>query len=744
MRLLHQYSIIALSIIIGFGAVPVFAWTGPSQTAPAGNVSPPVNIGSTLQYKSGDLAVERMVVYGNSLLEASSYLNWGTIFGTSGYGIRDNAGTLEFKNSGGTWASLQSTISTLTGGASVWTTSGTNIYNNNSGNVGVGISTPTGKLDVGGRVHVDYSSPFYGVSIEADTLGGWTRSFNFTRDSDNATLAGFGGYGAANALSYLWMGPSYTAPWMIVNSSGNVGIGTVAPAHRLDVITPNASDAVNTGIQVSRAVSGTSPLRMGNYFKSAENRSGGTIIANESLNLIYNQGAGAQDFNIFNSTADTDVDTAVPVLTADQSGNVGIGVASPTYKLDVQGGKIHAASGFVAATKNDAGAIASGSGFFQSSTPVNYYTGASGWQHLIESRHTNDTNNYALQIAGAFGDQELYFRKTNNSATTAWNKFIYANSTGNVGIGTVPTTRLDVSGGSLKVLGNATGVFNFRDSTAASNFGTWYRADGTAAIAYLGGALGAALSGGTANDFVIRAPAGNLILYADSGNVGIGTVSPAAKLDVNAGNIRVTGTGDVGNGFVTVNESKTALTQANQWTAWNMTGAYGNKLGFYAYSKTSACAGGLCSNPFSIYDDGHIHMVGNVGIGTTNPVKMLDVVGEVQSSGSIYAPAFLYNSDRRLKEGIKALKNGIPTIMALSPVSFLWKKDVGTVLAGTQDIGFIAQEVEQVIPEVVHTDEKGMKSVDYIKVVPLLVQAMQEQQKQIDDLKAELRELKAQ
>jgi hypothetical protein len=62
------------------------------------------------------------------------------------------------------------------------------------------------------------------------------------------------------------------------------------------------------------------------------------------------------------------------------------------------------------------------SGFFETSAPTNYYAGANSWQHLIEARHTNDGNNYAMQIAGSFFDQEFYVRKTNNVASTAWSR----------------------------------------------------------------------------------------------------------------------------------------------------------------------------------------------------------------------------------------------------------------------------------------------------------------------------------
>jgi hypothetical protein len=64
------------------------------------------------------------------------------------------------------------------------------------------------------------------------------------------------------------------------------------------------------------------------------------------------------------------------------------------------------------------------SGFFETSTPINYPSGALGWWHLIDTRHSNNANNYAMQIAGSFFDQKLYFRKTNGIATQAWSELV--------------------------------------------------------------------------------------------------------------------------------------------------------------------------------------------------------------------------------------------------------------------------------------------------------------------------------
>ncbi|WP_212000371.1 hypothetical protein [Chitinophaga sp. HK235] len=74
-----------------------------------------------------------------------------------------------------------------------------------------------------------------------------------------------------------------------------------------------------------------------------------------------------------------------------------------------------------AGLRGDAGAV---SGFFQTVTPVNYPAGASSWWHLLDVRHSNPENNLAMQFAGSFYDQDLYFRKTNNSPITPWSKVV--------------------------------------------------------------------------------------------------------------------------------------------------------------------------------------------------------------------------------------------------------------------------------------------------------------------------------
>jgi|SRR3989344_2745054 len=109
-------SLISLFITFAVGAifssVVAFAWTGPTQPAPNGNVAAPVNVGTTDQIKNGTLGVNALAVFGDAILNATNaYLNFGDVTGSGGYGIRDNAGTMQFKNSGDTsWSSIATIV----------------------------------------------------------------------------------------------------------------------------------------------------------------------------------------------------------------------------------------------------------------------------------------------------------------------------------------------------------------------------------------------------------------------------------------------------------------------------------------------------------------------------------------------------------------------------------------------------------------------------------------------------------
>lgn len=126
---------------------------------------------------------------------------------------------------------------------------------------------------------------------------------------------------------------------------------------------------------------------------------------------------------------------------------------------------------------------------------------------------------------------------------------------------------------------------------------------------------------------------------------------------------------------------------------------------------------------------------GNVGIGTTSPGQRLHVVGNVLASG------YLTASDARLKADVTRLGNTLDKLQRVRGVSFTWN-DAGRALgypAETREIGVIAQEVEEIFPELV-VSSGGYKAVDYSRLSGVLVEAMKELKAQKD---AEIADLKA-
>jgi hypothetical protein len=100
------------------------------------------------------------------------------------------------------------------------------------------------------------------------------------------------------------------------------------------------------------------------------------------------------------------------------------------------------------------------------------------------------------------------------------------------------------------------------------------------------------------------------------------------------------------------------------------------------------------------------------------------------ATGSVKANAFLSYSSRRYKEDIVPIEDPISKVKNLQGVSFAWKS------SGDKDIGFIAEDVGEIIPEIVSFEENGVdaSSMDYPKLTALLVEAVKEQQKRIEKL----------
>ena len=117
--------------------------------------------------------------------------------------------------------------------------------------------------------------------------------------------------------------------------------------------------------------------------------------------------------------------------------------------------------------------------------------------------------------------------------------------------------------------------------------------------------------------------------------------------------------------------------------------------------------------------------------------------GDFHADGDVIAYSTTTSSDERLKENIKEIPYGLEEVLKMKPVEYDWKEKRG----GKHDIGVIAQDIEKLIPEIIKENKdlktkEDFKSVDYGKMVAVLIKAIQEQQKEIELLKANLDQLK--
>ena len=616
------------------------AWTGPKTgeptcgtsgaTPPDCNVPAPVNVGSTQQLKSGVLGSGFFKNTGDLWFMGSSrYISFNVVAGDSttidanGYGIRDLAGVLQYKNSGGAWAPFA--------GASVWTRTAPYVYPTTiTDSVGIGTPAPAQKLHVlNGNIMIEKDNPRY---IERST----------DADTSDRIIDIYGIGGAAQWRFYKQIkGSDTTQVYMTILSGGNVGIGKPNPGQKLDVVgninVPTGSCYMVNGVCIggSSGVSGTT-----NYVSKFTTA---TAVGNSQI--------------------------------FDNSTNVGIGTVSPGYKLAVAG---------------DVNIVAPGTCFRVNGTCIGGGGIGPGTAGRIPRWTTTTTlGDSSIASDGVSATANGNFSVTNNLNVQSGqgSNLVFTNT------GACPTctTRTTVVGL------NADFIHTNADGKGQAYIGGyWVNANGTLQL---------------------------------NSNVSPYTHGLGTGFNVEVGNSLIVGKG-IQVGQTWIGSVVTNILFTGSGAPWNAYLVNGD----LRFSDTNV-SGNSNDNRVTF------RAGGNVGIGTTVPGQKLEVTGNIAASGNVYAAKFIYNSDRRLKTNIEPLGDALSKLMQLQGVTYNWiDPEKGT---GNQ-IGFIAQDVEDVVPEVVTTNEAtGLKGIDYAHLAPVIVNAIKEQEAKIDAQQKEIDELKA-
>ncbi len=215
------------------------------------------------------------------------------------------------------------------------------------------------------------------------------------------------------------------------------------------------------------------------------------------------------------------------------------------------------------------------------------------------------------------------------------------------------------------------------------------------------------------------------------GNVGIGNSTPNSTLTI--GNAGGTIPGEI-----TLNPTTNAYEGGQINFKRSLTGSTVD-WSIDQYGTTAADA------RFRIFNTSELNGIvikenGFVGMGTIDPSVRLQV------NGDIIANSIAGSSDARFKTNVSPIANPLKKVLQLRGVNFDWNQSQfpERTFSSKRALGFIAQEVEKVLPEVVETEKSadGYKAVQYDKVVALLVEAIKEQQKQINRLQKQVKQLK--
>ncbi len=788
-----------LSVIV-IGGVTVFAeWYNPSLFPPDGNPPEPVNTSLSNQIKEGDLTVKKLITTGFSLTTGASKNSVLTssdesgnavwrVPGASGDTLWSLSGTNDINNTDLTGrvgigtptpgAKLDVNGSILFGGGKgglsyyktpgydqieLGTPSGSSsdvsfhtngvsrMWIKPSGNVGIGTPTPGAPLEI--KTDSTISSPL----LFRKTGGGW----NFLEFFSNTTRT-------------AWMGMRTDQKFSIndqINlntNTGNVGIGTTGPVAKLTVdgtglvggANQSAYDIGAGRIAAGNAIYSYRAICAGNNTGDCSSNKGVTISAGATVGTptVAISGSGNSYFNT--------------------AGRVGIGITEPVGTLhingSVAGGKTQSlVLGNDGTTNNSGTALYMG---FQASGLGLY--GA----RILQTGFPSSTRSTDLsfQIHGTPAD----------NLDSSWNTALFIQrGTGNVGIGTTTPEfklSLDTDGGIL-----AKGTYGSGATLPTAGPGTrliWYprkaafRAGSVDGTQWNDGSIGAystAMGYGTtaSGDFSTAMGSNTTARGNSSTAMGGSTTSSGYSSTAMGSNTTSSGYFSTAMGYGTTASGDYSTAMGSNTTArGNSSTAMGYGTTASGYFSTAMGYGTTASGEYSTAMGHNVNTnsLNSFGINVrqsfatkivSDPYSFNVFYGangserkfSLQSDGNMTInpggdccaiwSSQTYNSSIRWKENIRPLDNALDKVLKLRGVYFDWKPGKTNAWNETKkDIGFIAEEVGKIFPEMVsyeNNDGINAQSLDYARLTSVLVEAVKEQQKQIGEQQGKISNLES-
>ena len=580
------------------------------------------------------------------------------------------------------------------------TTLGNSQIFDNGTNVGIGTTSPSAKLDIRAQGALSSDLTFVVKNsadtvklIEANGAGGIDiRSTPGNRLTlSNTVETSFDITDTGGHSKRFFLRNSDKTLGIYNNDAGQqrtqlrLVTGAAASSDRLSLLEAGGNVGIGT----------TAPTALGTNITTLDIKGsiGGGVrsgVLGGSESTFYTIAAGGYLGTISNIPLNFQTNNSVKA-TILANGNVGIGTTSPATKLDV--------NGQIRATYSSAGVL------------------------TLDRTATNPSQilftNSGVNSGFIGADSTNCFVSVNAAGTT---RLVVNNSTGNVGIGTsTPPASLSVQQITANSEYARLGTSSSQDRWLS--FST-FAVGGTNSVGHL---INSLFSTG-ALAFGVN---GEKMRITSGGNVGIGISNPVAKLDVfSSGTVQTAVLGRGLDGNFRLVTAQDVSTNADQ----SVIGLIGLDYITTPNAAVRFHRGGNTTGGFISFttNDGSERMritsAGAMGLGVTPT----NTAGRFEASNDIVAYS---SSDRRWKTNIKNIDSPLEKISQINGVEFDWIEDEPVHGNKGHDIGVIAQEIENILPDAVQTRESGMKAVKYEKVIPLLIEAIKEQQKQIEELK---------